>query len=357
MPARHRQPVKMARRALLLAAPALILTACAKGGLTATPNAGRSAALLLPLTGAAAAIGQAMAQAAGLVAGGAPPAFDTADTAEGAAKAARQALDGGAKILFGPLRADQTPAVLSVAGNVPVISFSNDDGLASQGAYVMGLTPAQSVATMFSYARAQGIRRIAVLGRDGPLAAAALRAAGPLAKAGGLDLVAGLLRDPQAGGTMAALRQAAGGALPDAVFLPDGGATLAAYARDLAGNGVQMLGSTQWGINDISADPALEGAWFAGPPPDLFMPFSDRFQAAHGSPPGLVAALGHDAALVAEGLANAKGLNRKGLQREAGFTGVLGPFRFQEDGRCLRALSVLAVARGSLSVLAEVSDA
>ena len=35
-------------------------------------------------------------------------------------------------MLFGPLRADQTPAVLAEAGDVPVVTFSNDDRLAGR---------------------------------------------------------------------------------------------------------------------------------------------------------------------------------------------------------------------------------
>ena len=91
------------------------------GGCATTRSAYRSivgghdsAALLLPTTGAGAAIGQNMARAATLVAADAPnaggtPIFDTADTVEGAGLAARKAIDGGARMLFGPLRADQTP--------------------------------------------------------------------------------------------------------------------------------------------------------------------------------------------------------------------------------------------------------
>ena len=125
------------------------------------------AALLLPLTGANATIGKNMANAASLAvlgrdAAAQPPVFDTGDTAEGAAAAAVAALARGARLLMGPLRADQTPAVLAVAGQVPVVTFSNDETMADAGAFVMGVTPAQSVSAMFSYARAQGLSRIAV---------------------------------------------------------------------------------------------------------------------------------------------------------------------------------------------------
>ncbi|MGQ0566901.1 MAG: penicillin-binding protein activator [Gemmobacter sp.] len=348
------------RRALIgsaLAASVLAGCGAQTGGRSLSTQGadGRQAALLLPLTGAQGAVGQNMARAAGLAAGGqgGPPVFDTGDTAEGAAAAARAALDGGAKLLLGPLRSDQTPAVLAVAGNVPVVTFSNDDTLAGQGAFVMGITPAQSVATMFSYARAQGLTRIAVVAADTPLGAATATAARAIGAAGGIEVTAVLLRDPGAGGLVATLR--AEGGLPQAVFLPDGGRALAGFARGLAGSGVQLLGSVQWGVTDPGADANLSGAWFAAPPPDLFLPFADRFQAAHGEAPGVVAGLGHDAALLAMGLAQAKSLTRRGLTRKAGFTGVLGPFRFRDDGRCQRDLAVLTLDAGTLSVLAEVS--
>lgn len=338
------------------------LAACSGGALTARGSGvgGRDAALLLPLTGSQSSVGQNMGRAASLVTQGlapsaAPSVFDTADTAAGAADAARAALAGGARMLMGPLRADQTPAVLAVAGRVPVVTFSNDDTLGAQGAFVMGVTPAQSVSTMFSYARAQGLTRIALVARDTPLGAASIAAARGIAQAGGIALTATLLRDPDQGGLIDAIRSASGGTLPQAVFLPDGGAALNGFARGLQGSGMQVMGSVQWGVADAAADPNLSGAWFAAAPPDLFQPFSDQFQAAFGEAPGIIAALGYDAALIAVGMGNAGELNRQGLLRSAGFTGALGNFRFVADGRCQRDLTVLGIAGGGIESLAEIT--
>ena len=341
------------------------LAACGGGALMSRPGSGvggRNAALLLPLSGSQSAVGQNMARAATLVTRGldpaaAPAVLDTGDTAEGAAAAAREAIAGGAQMLMGPLRGDQTPAVLAVAGRVPVVTFSNDDKLVAQGAFVMGVTPAQSVATMFSYARAQGLTRIAVVARESPLGAASIAAARGIAQAGGISLTATLLRDPSAEGLLGAIRSASGGTLPQAVYLPDGGGTLTAFAQSLQGSGLQVLGSVQWGVADAAADPNLSGAWFAAAPPDLFQPFSDQFQASFGEAPGIIAALGHDAALIAVGMGNAGELNRKGLLRKAGFTGVLGNFRFLEDGRCQRDLTVLGIRGGGIESLAEIAGA
>ena len=300
-----------------------------------------------------------MARAASLVVPGrggasATPIYDTEDTVEGATVAARTAIDGGARMLFGPLRGDRTPAVLAEAGRVPVVTFSNDDRLAARGAFVMGLTPAQSVATAFSYARAQGVQRVALVARPGPLGDASAEAARALAVAGGLTLTSVLLRE-RAGGVTEALRSDGGGSLPDAVFLPDGGASLVAFADALSGSGVQLMGGVQWGVQDVADVSSLAGAWFASPPPARFLPFLDAFQARFGEAAGIVTALGHDAALTAALLGNGRALGRAGLTREEGFDGVLGKFRFLADGRCQRDLAVLTVQDGAVVAIGEVT--
>ena len=48
-------------------------------------------------------------------------------------------------------------------------------------------------------------------------------------------------------------------------------------------------------------------------------------------------------------------LDRAGLTREGGFDGVLGRFRFREDGRCQRDLAVLTVENGRLVAIGEVT--
>ncbi len=320
---------------------------------------GGDAALLLPLSGEAATLGRNMSRAASLVTvsgsgAGRAAVFDTKDSAEGAGSAAGEAVAAGARLLLGPLRADQTPSVLASAGSVPVVSFSNDDRLAPQGAFVMGVTPAQSVAAAFSYARAQGVRRVTVIARPGPLGEASVLAARNVASAGGLTLTAALLRE-NASGLAAELRSAGGGVMPDAVFIPDGGPTLVAFAEGLSGSGVQLMGGVQWGIRDVAGVAALDGAWFAAPPPDAFVQFLDTFEARFGESAGIVTALAHDAALMAAELGAARRLNRSGVTRSKGFTGALGRYRFLEDGRCQRDLAVLAIQRGQIVAIGEVT--
>lgn len=330
----------------------------ASTGQTGGSGGGR-AALLLPLSGEAAALGRNMSRAASLVVGGGSGGadaqiFDTLDTADGAGIAAGSAIDAGTRMLLGPLRAEQTPTVLARAGSIPVVTFSNDDRLAAQGAFVLGVTPAQSVAAAFSFARAQGARRIAIVARPGPLGEASVLAARDVAAAGDLAMTASLLRD-NARDIATEVRTAGGGVMPDAVFLPDGGAALVDFAEGLAGSGVQLMGGVQWGIRDVAGVAALNGAWFAAPPPGAFVQFLDLFEARFGESAGIVTALAHDAALMAAVLTDARRLTRKGLTRRDGFAGVLGNFRFQADGRCQRDLAVLSIENGQIVTIGEVT--
>ena len=359
----RRQLVQRLAATAFLPLVTLSLSGCGASSFRPSAKAGqgggREAALLLPLTGKMSDLGQNMSKAASLAtppgqADAAVPVYDTKDTPEGAAEAAKMALSHGAKVLFGPLRADQTPMVLDVAGKVPVVTFSNDDSLASRGAFVMGVTPAQSVTATFSYARAQGMKRLALVATDGAYGRSSALAADDIAKSGGLALTATLLGPSGKTGLLAALKSASGGVLPDAVFIADGGADLVQFAAALGSSGIKLMGGLQWNTGDVTQVPELNGAWFAAPPPDLFQPFSEKFAAQFGTQPGVVAALAYDAALIAEGLGDARALNKAGLTRKAGFTGALGNFHFLADGRCSRDLAILTITNGSIVTLGEI---
>ncbi len=163
-------------------------------------------AILLPLTGPRADIGQSMLKAAQLALGEAPaatppvaapgaatpvgatppassgvgaqvfppvappgtPALDARDTQgtpEGAAVAARQAVAAGAALILGPLTSAETASVASVtrAAGVPVLAFTNDPAQAQPGVWPLGITPLQQVTRLVQATRDQGRSRYAGL--------------------------------------------------------------------------------------------------------------------------------------------------------------------------------------------------
>jgi branched-chain amino acid transport system substrate-binding protein len=125
-------------------------------------------ALLVPLTGPNAALGESIANAALLAMAdlGKPQVqLLSYDTAPGAGEAAAKAVADGAGLILGPLLASDVPAVTAaVAGRpVPVLSFSNDAAVAGGDVFVMGFQPGQAIARVIAHARSRGIERFAAL--------------------------------------------------------------------------------------------------------------------------------------------------------------------------------------------------
>ena len=330
--------MEMDRRRLLdLLGSGLLLSAAPSAFSQTTRANARSllAALLLPVSGPSAAIGLSMQRATGLAqSGGDEKArialFDTDATAEGAAKAAASAAAQAPAVVLGPLFARQLPSVAGAIGaTVPIIAFSNNIGARDARTFEFGITPSQSVSAVLQYARASGVRRVALVGAANDWSRQAERAAQRLASEIGLQLV-----------TTAAA---------DAVLLTGGGAEFAAEAAPFQKAGTQVLGTLQ--ALDGAPGAALEGAWISAPDPTAFAKFADAYRAAAGSEPGVIAALAYDAATLVRSLAEAGRLNRDGLLAAAGFPGVAGAVRFRPDGRCVRELAIVTSASGTLKVL------
>jgi len=176
--------VGMRRRAFVLLLGTLALAGCGGQGPLygyrqqgATSLAGpeplsasrQRVAILLPLTGPRADIGQAMLQAAELALPqpGSPPLDprDTGGTPAGAAAAARSAIQEGAGLLLGPLTSAETAAVAPVAqaAGVVVLAFTNDPAQAQPGVWTLGITPGQQVRRLVAAAQGQGRSQFAAL--------------------------------------------------------------------------------------------------------------------------------------------------------------------------------------------------
>lgn len=338
------------------------IAGCGRRGGSDLPPAGTvgKAALLAPVSGPSASLGQLMQQAAGL--GGNPvgPAaevevLDAGTTEESAVAAARAAVDGGARMLLGPLFSGQSRAVAEAVGRgVPVVSLSNDSAIAGGNLFVFGITPLQSARAVLGFAAARGLRRVAVVVPPGEFGARSAQAAQAVAPGLGLTLAPPIVAG-SAVGLAGSLSAASGGALPDAVYLPVVGGPFEEIAQAVAGTGVQILGSDQWSAIEPQRNPALRGAWFAAPDPIRFEAFALAFEEQVAAEAGIVAGLAFDAVEMARLLGRIGQQDRDGLLREGGFDGVLGPYRFLPSGQCERALAVLNVAEGATTLIGSPS--
>ena len=277
--------------------------------------------------------------------------LDAGETSASAVAAARQAKEAGAQMVLGPLFSGQSKAVAATMGRgVPVVTLSNDSSIAGENLFVFGVTPQQSAKAVIGFAATRGKRSIVTVvppGAFGTLSAAAAR---EVSAQFGVTMPAPVVAGDGTG-LVSKVRQVNGGALPDAVYLPVAGGPFQSQAAALKEAGIQLLGSEQWSSIAPFRIPALIGGWFAAPDPVRFEAFAIALEEAIEGEAGIVAGLTFDAVEMARILGRLGRQDRKGLLREAGFDGVLGPYRFLPSGQCERGLAVLSVAEGATTLI------
>jgi branched-chain amino acid transport system substrate-binding protein len=321
-------------------------------------------ALLVPLSGDTAPVGQAIANAttmALLDTSADNLRITTYDTSAGEAGAARQAIADGNKLILGPLSANGVPAVQAAAraAGVPVIAFANDTSVAGPDVFVMGHIPEQSIRRSVEFARGRGATRFAALlpeGDYGTRAASALDNA--LRDFGGA--LAG--RETYARGNTsivsAAQRLRAAGGY-DTVLIADS-ARLGILATDELQRGARtkarILGTELWsGESTLARAGAMEGALFAAVSDQRYKRFADSYEARFGAQPYRVATLGYDAVLLTLRVAREWKVGtpfpKNQLYDKGGFLGVDGAFRFGRNGVIERALEVREVRGGDVTAI------
>ncbi len=90
--------------------------------------------------------------------------YDIGDDDQQAKEVIKQATRDSVDIILGPLFADSVTKLAPYAGanGLPMISFSNSEKVAEQGAYVFGLTPSQQAKQIINYAIANKSKKIAI---------------------------------------------------------------------------------------------------------------------------------------------------------------------------------------------------
>ncbi len=321
-------------------------------------------ALLVPLTGENAGVGQSIADAANLAlldSGTTKLRVTTYDTATGAANAVNRALADGNRLILGPLLSDDVRAVSAIAAkaDVPVLSLSNDVSVAGNGTYILGFTPGQSISRVVRFARTQGKNRFAGLvpnGVYGKRASAILISA---AEQAGATVVAMQSYDRSAASLSVAVKKLQANQGYDAVLIADSGRfamQAVPLIRKNGGADAQILGTELWNTeNSIAASPAMQGAMFASVSDGMFNQLSAKYKARFGRSPYRLASLGYDAVLLTIRVASnwTPGTNFpvKALNDPGGFAGVDGAFRFRSGFVAERALEVQQITAGKFAII------
>lgn len=297
-----------------------------------------------------------MTQAASVGGGGNPSSaeifvVDSGETPESAIAAAQSAVADGAMMIAGPLFSAQARPVADAVGrSIPVVSLTNDSSVAGGNLFVFGVTPLQAAKSVMGFAAGRGLRNIAVVVPPGRFGNLSVTASQTVAAGFGFNLFTPVIA-ADASGLIENLRAAGNGRLPDAVYLPVVGGAFEAQAEVLSSAGIQILGSDQWSAINAPRIPALQDAWFAAPDPVRFEAFSIALQEQTDAQAGVVAGLTFDAVEMARLLGRIGQQNRAGLLREAGFDGIVGPYRFLENGLCERGLAILKVTDGATNLI------
>ncbi|BBK34787.1 amino acid/amide ABC transporter substrate-binding protein (HAAT family) [Stella humosa] len=324
---------------------------------------GAQVALLLPLRGQHAALGNAMLEAAQMAlldagqnnGGMTLVPRDTNGTAEGAEAAVRKALDDGAALILGPLFSHEVRAAAGPARErgVAVIAFTNDADVAADGVFVMGLHPRPQIRRVVEEAAAAGGKRFSILAPASPYGQRGAQAAEEAVPRVGGTIVSVEFYDPGGADSQETARRLARQPA-DFVVLPEAPARAVTLAPlysyyETRGNRAKFLGTQLWDDPSMWREPALYGSWFAAPPAEARIAFTERFTALQGRQPPRIATLPYDATALAVALARQPGgadFSVDAITRPNGFAGVEGLFRFRRDGLSDRALAIMEIRRG-----------
>ncbi|HEY1935870.1 MAG TPA: penicillin-binding protein activator [Acetobacteraceae bacterium] len=354
-------------------------------------------AILLPLTGTYAAIGQPMLQAAQLAfaAPGSPQldAKDTGGTPEGAAMAARAAVAENAGIILGPLTSAETAAVAPIAraANINVLAFTNDPAQAQPGVWTLGITPGEQVRRLVAAAQAQGRTQFAALLPNSDFGRAMGQALSQVATAAGLPPPDIRFHEPGMAAINPAVRDLSGYAtrrapidaqikaaralntaagrqqalelaktpIPPppftALLLADAGDSLAEIAAllpyyDVDRSSVQVMGPSLW-TSPASEASRMIDAWYAAPDPAARAGLVQGYTGKYGSAPPSVADLAFDAASIARVLGTGEGYSVSALTQPAGYLGTDGWLALLPTGQVRRGLAVFRIESGGPQIV------
>jgi len=292
--------------------------------------------------------------------------YSTAGDPARAAQVARQAVSEGARIILGPVFGGEGNAVgTAVAGSgVNVLSFSNNAGIAGGNVFVLGQTFEDAAQRLLNHAASQGRGQVMVVSErttEGEIAQAAIRAAAARSGAsivatesyafsqqGIVDALPTIASTARSSGAQSLFFTAnTAGALPIlAQLLPDNRISYPQF---------QFIGLSRWDIPTATLQlRGLQEGWFVLPDPALTARFEERYRAAYGSDPHMIAGLAYDGiaaigALLATNQSDA--LSRAALTQGSGFVGVNGVFRFLPDGTIQRGLAVATIRNNAVVII------
>ena len=299
-----------------------------------------------------------------------------------AKKATKELIEENVDIILGPFFSSSLNKSLKIAKykNVPLISFSSDRKQKQEGVYLMGFEPEQQIINVTEYTIKKKYKRFAALLPKSTYGKRVLNTYREVLKKNklllnkielyepdskdfekniqnlvGLDKNPQIEKDEETGenpiedfdpGFDVLLLIETGNRLRQAVAL------LTYYGVDF--KKVKLIGTGEWYINNIGAEPGLVGAWFVAPSPVLWKKFKEKFYKLYDYKPIRLSSLAHDSLTAVFSIVKKndgiKELNYIDFQNSYGFTGIDGNFSFLSNGTVKRKLSILEIKQNSFKI-------
>lgn len=320
-------------------------------------------AMLLPLSGKVADMGQSMKNAATLAIGDinnnklVVQFYDTKSTGSGARVAVENAINSGSDLILGPLLADEVSAVSSSAKSrgIPVISFSTSPAVLQDGVYTLGLLSDEQINRIVRYAAAQGRSRLAAVFPDNAGGMNMFKAAVKAARSSGMQFTKVGFYAPDSMDFTGLVTAMKGGF--DTLLIPEYGNRLKAISSmfsyyDVAAPEVLFVGTSVWENSNLSKETELYGAVYPVMSLSRLNSFAQKYTDMFGERPGGLSIFAYDAVALASALANKdRSYLREAIARPDGYYGISGAFRLFADGKNEHALDVVKVTSGGKQVV------
>ncbi|WP_176399669.1 penicillin-binding protein activator [Novosphingobium sp. B 225] len=326
-------------------------------------------ALLVPLTGPNAAVGQSIANAttmALLDTNAKNLRITTYDIASGPAAAASKAISDGNRLILGPIQAEDVPPIATIAraARVPLVTYTGSTGVAARDVFVMSTVPEASLARTVVYAVKTGSKRFALLAPKGEYGQRAAAAYAEAVKAAGGTLVQTQTYDRSNTSVISAAQRMKTKGGFDAVLIADSARFAVQAAAQLKAPGAvapRILGPELWnGEASVYSSPALRGALFSAISDTRFRTFADSYKSRFGVAPYRLATMGYDSVLLSIRIARdwqpGTPFPLARVTDTGGFLGIDGPFRFGAGGVIDRALEVRQVQAKGVGIVSAAPD-
>lgn len=342
-----------------------------------TPTVKTKTAVILPLSGESAALGDAFRNAILMAQLDRSTDevtevdfYDSKGTVEGAKNAFEDVERADADIVIGPVFSTEVNAIKEMDPSVPVISFTSDTTVLNEDVFSIALLIEEQIKRIVKFACEKGQTRFAILGPNDKTGEMVLKSFEKvMADCPTMQLTHISLYDPKNPDLTSAVARIAPPLIDlkkkdlteeekllaqnptadriefDALFVFEQGVALQQLSSLLSYYDVTPNLVAFYGLATLRMqhNRDLIGAYFADLPQTHLDLFKKNYREAFGVKPVAVAALGYDAISLVSHLSKASRLNKRALLSEEGYLGLNGRFRFNENGTNDRLLEMFQI--------------